>query len=48
VERVYGDTNINRWRDGSILLKMVVLGAFKLKFHWLPLWGWARAKNAPL
>lgn len=48
VERVYGDTNINRWRDGSILLKMVVYGAFKLKFHWLPLWRWSRAENAPL
>lgn len=47
-ERVYGDTNINRWRDGSILLKMVVYGAFKLKFHWLPLWRWSRAEDAPL
>lgn len=40
-ERVYGETNINRWRDGSILLRMVVFGAFKLKFHWLPLTRWA-------
>ena len=36
-ERVYGETNINRWRDGAILLKIVLLGISKLKFNWLPL-----------
>lgn len=36
-ERVYGETNINRWRDGATLLKIVLLGISKLKFNWLPL-----------
>lgn len=36
-ERVYGETNINRWRDGAILMKIVLLGISKLKFNWLPL-----------
>lgn len=36
-ERVYGTTNINRWRDGLTLLKMTVVGLFKLKFNWLSL-----------
>jgi hypothetical protein len=31
-ERTYGRTNINRWRHGLILLKMVVFAARKLKF----------------
>ncbi|MCM8775860.1 MAG: glycosyltransferase family 2 protein [Candidatus Omnitrophica bacterium] len=34
-ERGYGTTNIRRWRDGMFLLRMVVIGAFKLKFDWL-------------
>lgn len=31
-ERVYGDTNIQRWRHGVILLRMLVFAARKLKF----------------
>lgn len=31
-ERVYGDTNIQRWRHGVILLKMVVLAMRRIKF----------------
>jgi len=31
-ERAYGRTNINRWRHGLILLKMVLFSARKLKF----------------
>jgi SAM-dependent methyltransferase len=31
-ERVYGVTNIQRWRHGWLLLKMVVFAALKLKF----------------
>jgi hypothetical protein len=31
-ERVYGDTNIQRWRHGVLLLRMVMLAARKLKF----------------
>lgn len=31
-ERSYGDTNINRWRHGLILLRMTLFAAFKLKF----------------
>ncbi|MCX7990669.1 MAG: glycosyltransferase family 2 protein [Proteobacteria bacterium] len=31
-ERKYGDTNINRWRDGAILLKMSLYAARKMKF----------------
>ncbi len=34
-ERRYGDTNIRRWRDGFYLLRMVLFGMRKLKFHWL-------------
>ncbi len=31
-ERTYGDTNIQRWRHGWLLVKMVVFAARKLKF----------------
>ena len=31
-ERVYGDTNIRRWRHGILLLKMVFFAARKIKF----------------
>ena len=31
-ERVYGQTNIHRWKHGWLLLKMVVFAAAKLKF----------------
>jgi SAM-dependent methyltransferase len=31
-DRIYGDTNINRWRDGWILLKMVLFAAHRIKF----------------
>ena len=31
-ERVYGDTNIQRWRHGLLLLRMVMVAARKLKF----------------
>ena len=31
-ERTYGDTNISRWRDGWILLKMVCFAARRIKF----------------
>ncbi len=31
-ERVYGDTNISRWRHGAILLVMLVFAARKIKF----------------
>jgi hypothetical protein len=31
-ERVYGDTNIQRWRYGLLLLRMVLFAAKKLKF----------------
>jgi hypothetical protein len=31
-ERVYGDTNIQRWRDGRILLKMVLFALGRFKF----------------
>jgi ubiquinone/menaquinone biosynthesis C-methylase UbiE len=30
-ERVYGDTNINRWRDGAILLRMVLYSLRRIK-----------------
>jgi SAM-dependent methyltransferase len=30
--RTYGDTNINRWRHGWLLLKMVVFAARRMKF----------------
>lgn len=31
-ERMYGDTNIQRWRHGVLLLRMVMIAARKLKF----------------
>jgi glycosyltransferase involved in cell wall biosynthesis len=31
-ERVYGDTNISRWRHGAILLVMLAFAARKIKF----------------
>ena len=31
-ERVYGETNIQRWKHGWLLLQMVVFAALKLKF----------------
>lgn len=31
-ERVYGDTNISRWRHGAILLAMLLFAAKKIKF----------------
>lgn len=31
-ERTYGDTNISRWRDGWLLLKMVFFAARRIKF----------------
>ena len=31
-ERMYGDTNIQRWRNGLILLRMVFLAMHRLKF----------------
>jgi len=31
-ERTYGETNISRWRDGGILLKMVCFAARRIKF----------------
>jgi SAM-dependent methyltransferase len=31
-ERVYGETNIQRWRHGALLLRMVALALFRLKF----------------
>jgi glycosyltransferase involved in cell wall biosynthesis len=31
-ERIYGDTNISRWRHGIILLKMLFFAACKIKF----------------
>jgi SAM-dependent methyltransferase len=31
-ERVYGETNIQRWKHGSLLLQMVIFAALKLKF----------------
>ena len=30
--RAYGETNIQRWRHGLLLLKMVVVAARKIKF----------------
>jgi 2-polyprenyl-3-methyl-5-hydroxy-6-metoxy-1,4-benzoquinol methylase len=30
--RIYGETNINRWRHGLLLLKMVVFAARRIKF----------------
>jgi len=32
-ERVYGDTNISRFKHGFLLLRMVFFAAFKLKFR---------------
>ena len=31
-ERTYGETNINRWRDGAILLRMLAFAAARIKF----------------
>ena len=31
-ERTYGETNIRRWRDGWLLLRMSALAARRLKF----------------
>jgi hypothetical protein len=31
-ERTYGSTNIDRWRHGFLLLKMVVFAARRIKF----------------
>jgi SAM-dependent methyltransferase len=31
-ERIYGTTNINRWRHGLLLLRMVVFAASRIKF----------------
>ncbi|MFZ1775551.1 MAG: glycosyl transferase, partial [Rhizobiaceae bacterium] len=31
-ERVYGDTNISRWRHGAILLRMLGFAARRIKF----------------
>jgi hypothetical protein len=31
-ERVYGSTNISRWRHGAILLAMLVFAARRIKF----------------
>jgi GT2 family glycosyltransferase len=30
--RSYGETNINRWRDGALLLRMLLVAARKIKF----------------
>jgi len=31
-ERTYGDTNIDRWRHGAMLLRMVIFAATRIKF----------------
>jgi hypothetical protein len=31
-ERRYGDTNIDRWRHGLVLLRMVLFSLFRIKF----------------
>jgi len=31
-ERTYGETNINRWRHGWLLLRMVIFAARRVKF----------------
>ena len=31
-QRTYGDTNIQRWRHGMILLRMVLFASRRLKF----------------
>lgn len=31
-DRFYGQTNINRWRDGTLLIRMVIFAARKIKF----------------
>ena len=31
-ERIYGTTNIQRWKHGFLLLKMVIVAAYRLKF----------------
>jgi glycosyltransferase involved in cell wall biosynthesis len=37
--RTYGSTNISRFRDGFVLLRMTLLGLWKVK------WGWCRGKG---
>jgi hypothetical protein len=32
-ERTYGETNISRWRDGFILLRMVLFALNRIKFN---------------
>jgi hypothetical protein len=31
-ERVYGETNISRWRHGALLVAMLLFAARRLKF----------------
>jgi hypothetical protein len=31
-DRVYGSTNIQRWKHGLLLLKMVAFAAIRIKF----------------
>jgi hypothetical protein len=31
-ERTYGETNISRWRDGSLLIRMVMFACTRIKF----------------
>ena len=31
-DRTYGSTNIDRWRHGLLLFRMVAIAAFRLKF----------------
>jgi hypothetical protein len=31
-ERTYGETNIQRWRHGAILLRMLLFAGRKIKF----------------
>jgi hypothetical protein len=31
-ERTYGETNINRWRHGLVLLRMLTFAAARIKF----------------
>ena len=31
-DRTYGETNISRWRDGTLLLRMVIFAARRIKF----------------
>jgi hypothetical protein len=32
-QRLYGDTNIDRWRHGVILLRMVIFAMRRIKFY---------------